>query len=249
MGRPEAVFFDFGDTLWHFPHNPSTEEILSESVQRIGRAFDSEGSLPSDLVRQVARDLPAAVSAAELAADCGDLRSPDYIDITQRVSASTGMKLDRERAAKLWLAWNVGGQFLGRCIYTGTFETLDWLKNRGYRIGAITNRALGGQAFLDELRQHWLYDYFEVISISADVGWRKPHPAIFEHALAAMNVAAEQCIMVGDHPVADVEGARALGMTAIWKRNSFAVFTGNVQPDFVIDQPRQLIELPIFKRS
>lgn len=176
----------------------------------------------------------------------GPLRSPDYVDVVRRVADSYEIRLDRKLSEKLRLACHLGGHFLGRRIFPGAFETLDWLQDRGCRLGAITNRAMGGTAFLNELRRHRLYAYFEVISISADVGWRKPHPAIFEHALAEMSVSAERCIMVGDQPRADVEGAKGIGMTAVWKRNGFAVFTGNVQPDFVIDQPRQLIELPVF---
>lgn len=72
MTRPEVVFFDFGDTLWHFPHSPSCQEILAESLRRISGAFDSEGGLPIQPVRKVAEELPNAVWVAEKAADDGD---------------------------------------------------------------------------------------------------------------------------------------------------------------------------------
>ena len=36
-------------------------------------------------------------------------------------------------------------------------------------------------------------------------------------------------------------------MTAVWMRNSSKVFTGRVRPDYTIERPRQLIDLPIFK--
>ena len=248
MVRFEAVFFDFGNTLWHFPDPRSIERILDESVRRIDDAFSNSGfGLSVDLIRQVSEDLSKAVSVAEQAADDGDLRSPDYVEIARQVVASNGKKLDRQSAERFWTVWNVGGQFLGRRIHPDTYETLDWLRTGGYRLGAITNRALGGPAFIDELRTLRLYDYFETVSISADVGYRKPHPAIFEYTLAEMRVVPEQCMMVGDRPRADIEGAKALGMTAVWMRNSSKVFTGRVRPDYTIERPRQLIDLPIFK--
>ena len=248
MVRFEAVFFDFGNTLWHFPDPRSTERILDESVRRIDDAFSNSGfGLSVDLIRQVSKDLSEAVSVAEQAADDGDLRSPDYVEIARQVVASNGKKLDRQSAERFWIVWNVGGHFLGRRIHPDTYQTLDWLRTGGYRLGAITNRALGGPAFIDELRTHRLYDYFETVSISADVGYRKPHPAIFEYALAEMRVVPEQCMMVGDRPRADIEGAKALGMTAVWVRNCSKVFTGRVRPDYTIERPRQLIDLPIFK--
>ena len=54
---------------------------------------------------------------------------------------------------------------------------------------------------------------------SSEVGWRKPHPAIFERALEALDVAPERAIFVGDKLSTDVAGASALGMTtcqALW---------------------------------
>ena len=50
---------------------------------------------------------------------------------------------------------------------------------------------------------------------SLDVGFRKPHPAIFEAGLQAAGVAAERCAMVGNSEDKDVRPARALGMRVI----------------------------------
>ena len=33
-----AVFFDLGDTLWHFPEMPSLDTIAAESGRRIERS-------------------------------------------------------------------------------------------------------------------------------------------------------------------------------------------------------------------
>jgi putative hydrolase of the HAD superfamily len=56
---------------------------------------------------------------------------------------------------------------------------------------------------------------------SSEVGKRKPHAAIFERALEAVGVQPERALFVGDQLVADVGGARAVGMTtvqALWFR-------------------------------
>jgi len=50
---------------------------------------------------------------------------------------------------------------------------------------------------------------------------RKPHPAIFERALAALEVEPENTLFVGDRLFEDVRGAAELGMTtvqALWYR-------------------------------
>jgi putative hydrolase of the HAD superfamily len=58
-----------------------------------------------------------------------------------------------------------------------------------------------------------------VAVFSSEVGWRKPHPAIFERALDALGVAAGEALFVGDKLATDVAGAAALGMAtcqALW---------------------------------
>jgi putative hydrolase of the HAD superfamily len=49
----------------------------------------------------------------------------------------------------------------------------------------------------------------------------KPHPAIFERALEALEVEAEHSLFVGDRLYEDVRGAAEVGMTtvqALWFR-------------------------------
>jgi putative hydrolase of the HAD superfamily len=56
---------------------------------------------------------------------------------------------------------------------------------------------------------------------SSEVGMRKPHPAIFERALAALGVEPQRALFVGDRLYEDVRGAGELGMTtvqALWFR-------------------------------
>lgn len=57
--------------------------------------------------------------------------------------------------------------------------------------------------------------YFTAVVCSAEVGVEKPHPAIFEHALARLGRLPEEVLHVGDRVREDVEGALALGMEAL----------------------------------
>lgn len=57
---------------------------------------------------------------------------------------------------------------------------------------------------------------FGAIIDSARVGAEKPSPAIFRPALAALGVAAADCVFVGDSLVRDGAGAEAAGMGFIW---------------------------------
>ena len=79
---------------------------------------------------------------------------------------------------------------------------------RNYLLAALTN----GNA---DYRRLGLDRYFAFGYCAADVGAGKPHPAMFERALARANVAPTQAVHVGDHPVNDVQGATAVGMATI----------------------------------
>ena len=49
---------------------------------------------------------------------------------------------------------------------------------------------------------------------SIDVGWRKPHPRVYDAALRAGGAAPESCILIGDPEINDIEPARSRGMAA-----------------------------------
>jgi putative hydrolase of the HAD superfamily len=55
---------------------------------------------------------------------------------------------------------------------------------------------------------------FAEVVTSAELGWRKPHPRIFAHALERLGVGAQQAVFVGDSLDADYLGARAAGWRA-----------------------------------
>ncbi len=59
-------------------------------------------------------------------------------------------------------------------------------------------------------------DYFESVTTSIDVGWRKPHPEIFRISLEAVNARAEETLFVGDAWIPDVVGPQSVGMGTIY---------------------------------
>lgn len=63
-------------------------------------------------------------------------------------------------------------------------------------------------------------DYFDAYVTSHDTGFGKPHPAIFERALAAVGAKPSTAAIIGDRPDLDLAGARAVGMRSIWMRPS-----------------------------
>ena len=255
----ELVLFDLGDTLWHFPHMPPLEVIRAATVARIKRQLESWGFEMTGERLFLGRDIRRAVEEETERAFHGDCLDPGYPKICRRVAARHGLELTLGQGEELWEAWNLGGAFLGRTLFPDALDTLRWLKGRGYRLGAVTNRGYCGPRFLQEMEDLGLAELFEVVAISCQIGYMKPHPRIFAYALDRMGTGPGEAVMVGDSPRADVQGARALGMTAVWRRppagepveetEDKPELEESIVPDYTIDTLSQLKSLPIFADS
>jgi putative hydrolase of the HAD superfamily len=66
-----------------------------------------------------------------------------------------------------------------------------------------------------ELALTGLRDLFEVRVLSSRLGYKKPDSRLFAKALAALHVAPEHAVYVGDNPGRDVVGARRAGLRCI----------------------------------
>ena len=94
-----------------------------------------------------------------------------------------------------------------------TLTVLDLLKSK-YKMHIITNGFKEVQK--RKLQKSDLIQYFETVTISEDVGVKKPHKLIFNYALTAANANVENSIMIGDNFNADILGALGVGMKAIY---------------------------------
>ncbi len=92
-------------------------------------------------------------------------------------------------------------------------DTLRELRRRGYLIGVITN----GYSFLQDhkLGLSGLRPLVDIALVDQTEQIGKPHAEIFRRAAARLGVPCEACLFVGDHPINDISGARAAGMTAV----------------------------------
>jgi putative hydrolase of the HAD superfamily len=84
---------------------------------------------------------------------------------------------------------------------------------RRYRLGVVSNFYGNLETVCADVS---LAPLFGVIVDSARVGYSKPDPKIFETALAALGVAADEATFVGDFVARDMRGARDAGLEHIW---------------------------------
>ena len=98
-------------------------------------------------------------------------------------------------------------------LVSGTMELLDYLKPK-YHLHLITN---GFQEVQDtKLSLSGMKPYFETLTVSEEVGVKKPNPEIFRYALRKAHAAAEESLMIGDEMAVDIDGARDAGMDTMF---------------------------------
>ncbi|GIK09973.1 MAG: hypothetical protein JETCAE02_28600 [Anaerolineaceae bacterium] len=120
------------------------------------------------------------------------------------------------------------------------------LEAGGYRLGLVSN-AGDNQDVFQLVERFGIEPFFDFILTSAACSYRKPHPRIFELAMAHWNIPAREIVMVGDSLEADIRGAQRLGIFAVWikRRVSKTANRRGVQPDAEIES---LAELPALLR-
>lgn len=98
---------------------------------------------------------------------------------------------------------------------------------------------------LDILQAAGVADLFEAVVVSDVVGWRKPHPAIFAHALDLLDVPAADALFVGDRADIDVVGAQRAGMHAVWvNRQAEPLPAGLPAPEYEVRDLGELSRIP-----
>ena len=98
-------------------------------------------------------------------------------------------------------------------LVPGTMELLDYLKPQ-YHLHLITNGFQEVQH--TKLNGSGMEPYFETLTVSEEVGVKKPNPEIFQYALKKAGATPEESLMIGDEMEVDIDGARAAGMDQLF---------------------------------
>ncbi len=125
----------------------------------------------------------------------------------------------------------------------GAHETLKAVSARGLRVASASNTHWPGAQLDQVLDALDIGRYLPVRLYSADEAAWKPWPAIFERALAALSLKPEEAAYVGDLPQADVRGAHAAGMRAVWLNRRALEPVDGLLPDATIHALPELLDV------
>ena len=209
---PAAVLFDWGDTLMQFAY----DEALVEAGHRAGLATLDRDQLPE--VERVTAHFRERYEPFFWTP--GTVEELEYPGLVRQLLGDFGIAVSDEELTGFLeaehAAWDPARQLAAH-----THALLEALRGRGLKLGLVSNAFDPGWLLHRDLEQMGLAERLDFSVFSSEVGKRKPHPAIFERALEALTVTAEDTVFVGDRLYEDVRGAAELGMTtvqALWFR-------------------------------
>ncbi|MBR6555976.1 MAG: HAD family hydrolase [Clostridia bacterium] len=101
-------------------------------------------------------------------------------------------------------------------IHSEITPMLTAIKGMGIKVGLITNCYFEER---DVIQNSVLFDYFDAVCMSCELGIQKPNLEIFQKCTHALAVAPEECLYVGDGGSFELESAQEIGMhpiQAVW---------------------------------
>jgi putative hydrolase of the HAD superfamily len=210
MQRPavRALLADLDDTL--FDHRHATRAALGVLHTEVPafRAWAREefAARHSDMLELMHQAVLAGRMTIE---EARVMRFQRLLDAAAPAASHTASDLAVRYRQQYETAWQA---------VPGALALAAALKHAGVAFVIVTNNITREQQL--KLDRCGLLPYVDALITSEDVGVTKPGVRIFEAALAAARVRADEAVMLGDSWLTDVVGARAAGVRAVWLNRS-----------------------------
>jgi HAD superfamily hydrolase (TIGR01509 family) len=242
--KPRAVLFDIGSTLWSSP--PEDPGALAYCYGR-GRAVlvEALGDAPDidTLIRTVEGHFaaweerwkqdptlvvqgPTSAFVAEALAEIGLEPPPAALEAFTEAVLDTSVHTAKVEPPE-----------------PGMREALASLCDLGLQLACVSNAFMGASVLERILEERGLRPYCLFTISSCELGYRKPHPAIYRAALERLAATPGEVIFVGDRLDADVEGPASLGMRTVlthqYRQEHPA--KARVKPDHVVRHLSELV--------
>ncbi|MEX2236568.1 MAG: HAD-IA family hydrolase [Dehalococcoidia bacterium] len=232
--KPKVILFDLDDTLIDHSGNleSSWEPVLERATELI------EGLNPAEL-RQAIRE-----AAEEYWSDRARHREGRLdLKAARQLMVRSGLErmgLDPTPGNELGALYHQTREE-GYGLLPGAIETLETLRERGVRLGLVTN----GEALLQrsKIERFELARHFDHIQIEEEFGLGKPEEKVYLHALATLGTKPEEAWMVGDNLEWEIAAPQRLGIYAIWVDRSGDGLPADseIRPDRIIRSVNELV--------
>ncbi|HWF16945.1 MAG TPA: HAD family hydrolase [Acidimicrobiales bacterium] len=234
----EAVLFDGDQTLWDFELVMRNALIAVLDELRAVRPGSSTRRLRWQDLEADRSEVGSELEGVEF--NLARLRVLGFARTLQRLRDADG----GDASADVELTEELSASYFAHrdsdpALFPDTLPGLNVLR-ADYRLGLLSN----GSRLPETVG---LVGYFESVVFAQDHRVAKPDKGIFEIVERQLGVGPEVCVLVGDHPVNDVAGARGAGWRSVWiNRDGTTPFpVDGPPPDAVVTA---LTELPAVLR-
>jgi putative hydrolase of the HAD superfamily len=235
-----AVVFDYGDTLGSLA---VAEQRLIEAYGEIRRMLEAQAyhDIPeaADLVHKLTGRIIGLVNESYQRRELEEL---DILALFEQTLGSLGFAVPRDVVQRI-VELEYRAIVSERTIPPENLDTLEQLKQRGLKLGLVSNAHFLPALLLEDFDRLGIARYMDAIVTSSQVGVRKPHPDIFRGILGELGVEPQEAVFVGDKLREDVYGPKELGMRAVLTRQfrSEDVDPAKGEPDAVIASLSELL--------
>lgn len=208
----EAVIFDWGGTLtpWHEVDIGEQWRVFAREIH--GVAVDSPEVSEADLA--AAHRLAERILEAETEAWARGRQEHSSAHLDHLLAAA-GVDPEHDRHLLALAAYR---RFWEPHTHTDPQVKPLWesLRTAGLRIGVLSNTIWSRAYHRDLFGRDGVLDLIDADVYSSEIHVVKPHPEAFLAVCAALGVAPERSVYVGDRLYEDVHGPHQVGMRAIW---------------------------------
>ena len=194
-------------SLWQQVAGFAVSHGAAWEPRELHRAYLAAVEEAEEALRVRDRGIPLAQGEIDLGAVFARLYAQKGVTAEDRLIAETALVFRRASTRRLRL-------------YAGARELLSTLRQQA-RVVLLSN----AQSLFTrpELRLLGLADCFDSIYLSSEAGFKKPDPRFFRLALEREGLDPAHCLMIGNDPTCDGDGARREGLAA-W------VIRSNISP-------------------
>jgi len=232
--KPKVIIFDLDDTL--IAWSSATPALWTD----LCREYEGLCGVPHEELYRAIRE------TGDWYWSDAERHRTGRLDLFKARRILVGMALQKLGIGDEALASKLADEFSHRRevatkLFPESLAVLALLRERGYRLGLITNGAADMQRA--KLERFALEPYFDCIVIEGEFGTGKPEPAGFLHILKCLNATGREAWMVGDDLERDLAPCAPLGIFSSWLdgAGNGVPADSKVRPDRVI---RDIAELP-----
>jgi len=236
----QAVVLDLGHTIIDFgPAEDALRDTYARVLDMLTSTALTQAPDATTMARGVSHHIWDQVTASY---EREELEELDILALFDAALRDLGFQLDQQTVRTIAVMEH-RALASGEVLPPENLEAVRALKRGGLKLALVSNVHLLPDMMREDLEILGLLEHFDVTVFSLEEAVRKPHPRIYQAALARLGVPASEAVFVGDRLKEDVRGPKAAGMRAIlttqFRQEDPAA--AEVAPDAVI---ASLAELP-----